>query len=42
MTGCDEVERQVPQSPERDSLLAFIRSSKRGIIKPYESRNAEA
>ena len=30
------------QSPERDSLLAFIRSSKRGIIKPYESRNAEA
>lgn len=42
MAGCDEVERQVPQSPERDSLLAFIRSSKRGIIKPYESRNAEA
>ena len=42
MAGCDEVERQVPQSPERDSLLAFIHSSKRGIIKPYESRNAEA
>ena len=29
---------EVPQSPERDTLLEFIRTSKRGIIKPYESR----
>ncbi len=33
--GCDEVERSVPQSPERDELLHFIRTSQRGIIKPY-------
>lgn len=37
MNGCDEVERQIPQSEERDYLLNFIRSSKRGIIKPYSS-----
>ena len=38
MNGCDEVERTVPQSPERDNLLAFIRNSKRGIIKPYAGK----
>lgn len=37
MNGCDEVEKQIPQSPERDALLSFIRESKRGIIKPYSS-----
>ena len=37
MNGCDEVERTVPQSPDRDQLLEFIRTSKRGIIKPYAS-----
>lgn len=37
LTGCDEVEKQVPQSPERDRMIQFIRESKRGIIKPYES-----
>ena len=37
MNGCDEVEKQVPQRPERDYLVEFIRSSKRGIIKPYAS-----
>ena len=41
LNGCDEVEKQVPQSPERDTLLEFIRTSKRGIIKPYESRCKE-
>ena len=35
--ACEEVEKQLPQSPERDALLEFIRSSKRGIIKPYTS-----
>lgn len=29
------VERQIPQSDDRDALLQFIRSSQRGIIKPY-------
>ena len=38
MNGCDEVERQVPRSAERDYLVRFIRESKRGIVKPYESR----
>ncbi len=38
MSGCDEVERQVPRSAERDYLVRFIRESKRGIVKPYESR----
>ena len=37
MNGCDEVERTVPQSPDRDQLLEFIRTSQRGIIKPYAS-----
>ena len=28
----------MPQSPERDMMLSFIRDSKRGIIKPYNPR----
>lgn len=35
ITGCDEVERSVPQSPERDQLVKFVRDSKRGVCKPY-------
>ncbi len=35
LSGCNRVEAEIPQSPERDQLLEFIRSSKRGIIKPY-------
>ncbi len=35
MNGCDEVEAQVEQSAERDYILDFIRSSKRGILKPF-------
>ena len=42
LNGCSEVERSVPQSPERDYLVEFIRSSKRGIIKPYASGHREA
>ncbi len=41
MEGCDRVEREVPQSEERDRLIGFIRSSKRGIIKPYASKQRE-
>lgn len=35
MNGCNEVEARVPQSEERDYLIRFIRTSKRGICKPY-------
>jgi len=41
LNGCDEVEKQVPQSPERDELLRFIRTSQRGIIKPYAAGKEE-
>lgn len=39
LNGCEEVEKQVPPSPERDTLVAFIRSSQRGIIKPYAAEH---
>ena len=39
--AAEEVEKQVPQSKERDELVRFIRESKRGIIKPYESVSKE-
>ena len=32
--------KQIPQSPERDRLIRFIRESQRGIVKPY-SPNSE-
>ncbi len=35
MNGCDEVEKQIAQSTERDYILEFIRGSKRGILKPF-------
>lgn len=35
--ACEEAEQQIPQSAERDAILEFIRSSKRGIIKPFAS-----
>ncbi|MFI3263905.1 MAG: acyl-ACP--UDP-N-acetylglucosamine O-acyltransferase [Rikenellaceae bacterium] len=35
MNGCTEVESEVEASADRDYLLEFIRSSKRGIIKPF-------
>lgn len=35
--ACEEVEAQIPQCAERDALLEFIRSSKRGIVKPFAS-----
>ena len=39
LNGCEEVEKQIPQSPERDRLIRFIRESQRGIIKPYSQSN---
>lgn len=41
MTACDRAERELPQSPERDYLIDFIRSSKRGVCKPYSSARRE-
>ena len=38
MNACNEAETQVAQSPERDALIDFIRSSQRGVIKPYTSK----
>lgn len=38
LNACNEAEAQVPQSAERDALIDFIRSSKRGVIKPYTSK----
>lgn len=33
--ACDMVESTVAPSPERDLIVGFIRSSKRGVIKPF-------
>lgn len=33
--ACEMVEEQFPASPERDEIVAFIRDSKRGILKPF-------
>ena len=33
--ACDEVEKSVPQSPERDAVVAFVRASTRGVIKKF-------
>lgn len=38
--ACDMVMAQFPESRERDLLVDFIRSSKRGIIKPYNPQVA--
>ena len=35
--ACDSVMAQVPQSEVRDEIVEFIRSSKRGILKPYNA-----
>lgn len=35
--ACKEAEEKVAQSPERDALISFVRSSQRGVIKPYTS-----
>ncbi len=35
--ACDIVMEQFQPSPERDEIVDFIRNSKRGILKPYNS-----
>lgn len=41
INACDKAEAEIPQTPERDYLLDFVRSSKRGVIKPYVKKNRE-
>jgi UDP-N-acetylglucosamine acyltransferase len=36
--GVEQIKEQIPQSAERDTILAFIEKSERGIMKGYESR----
>lgn len=38
--ACDIVMETVPQSHERDEIVDFIRSSKRGVLKPYNKAKA--
>lgn len=35
--ACDIIEDMIPRSPERDEIVAFVRNSKRGILKPYNA-----
>lgn len=35
--ACDKIESLLPRSEERDVIIEFVRSSKRGVIKPYNS-----
>jgi UDP-N-acetylglucosamine acyltransferase len=39
--ACDLIEEQFPQTPERDEIVGFVRSSKRGILKPYNPNKKE-
>ncbi len=41
INACDKAEAEIPQTPERDYLLNFVRNSKRGVIKPYVKKNRE-
>ena len=41
MEACEKAEKELPQSPERDYLIDFIRTSKRGVCKPYSSKKRE-
>ena len=33
--ACDMIEEQFAPTPERDEIVQFVRTSKRGILKPY-------
>ncbi len=39
--ACDIVMEKIPQSEERDAVVEFIRSSKRGTLKPFNSNRGE-
>ena len=37
--GCAKVEAGFPQSVERDTILEFIRNSKRGVVRANDSNS---
>ena len=37
-SGCDKAEAELPETPERNKLIEFVRGSRRGVIKQYVSR----
>lgn len=39
--ACNIVEETIPQSAVRDEILEFVRTSKRGILKPYNPRKKD-
>lgn len=39
--ACDIIEQTLPHSPERDLIVGFVRSSKRGVIKPYNPKKKD-
>ena len=39
--ACEIVTAQFPQSEIRDEIVSFIKSSKRGILKPYNATLAD-
>ncbi len=40
--ACDIVMEQIPECPERDEIVNFIRNSKRGILKPFNAGAGES
>lgn len=40
--ACDIVEDNFPSTPERDQIINFMRNSKRGVLKPYNSALGDA
>ena len=36
--ACDVIESDLPMTDEREEILDFVRSSKRGVIKGYTTR----
>lgn len=40
--GCLAIEEQLPDSEFRSEMLNFIRSSQRGVIKPYQPKTKDA
>lgn len=39
--ACDIIEQQLPQSEERDEIIEFVRTSRRGILKPYNPKKKD-
>lgn len=40
--ACDIIEETLPASEERELIVNFVRSSKRGILKPYDAAKGES